>query len=268
MPPVAGHGVIDTDHLLVAIMHQEASIGSAVLLDLAISRKRAELAMQQLHPSLDAPPDPPEQSTALGKALELAVDESRWLGQHYIGTEHLLLGIVRGGGGQAPELMRALGINAEQVRRRARRMIQLGVTEIDMDAARMMARLSELSRRTLTAAEQVAARNGHAEVTVAHLLLVLSQEQRSVCSRILRECGFHPDELEASFQKENPTTGGSVDAIVNMAVDEADRLGSLYTGTDHMLLSICLHPRGARLLRMYGAQPDAVERRIRDALQR
>jgi hypothetical protein len=84
----------------------------------------------------------------------------------------------------------------------------------------------------------------------------------------LRECGFRTGDLEASLRKENPTTGGSIDAILSMAVDEADRLGSPYTGTDHMLLALCLHPRGARLLRTFGAQPDSVEMRIRDALRR
>ncbi len=262
------HDIIDTDHLLVGILRQEGSVGSSVLLDLGINPKRAELVLQELHPALDSPPDPLERAEALNHALDLAVDESRWLGHHYIGTEHMLLGIVRGGGGQAPAFLRAHDVSADQIRRRVRRMIQSGVTEIDIDAARMMPRLSELSRRTLNAAEQIAETDGHPQVSLAHLLLVLSREQRSVCSRILRESGFRPDELEASLKKENPTTGGSIDAILSMAVDEADRLGSPYTGTDHMLLAMCLHPRGARLLRMYGAQPPAVEMRVRDALQR
>lgn len=262
------HGVVDTDHLVVGILRQQGSMGSNVLLELEISPKRAELVLQELHQPVEAVLLPPAFSEALQQALDLAVDESRWLCQHYIGTEHLLLGIVRGGGGQAPAFLRAHHVSADQIRRRVRRLIQLGFTEIDLETAKMMARLSELSRRALAAAEQLAAANAHDDVNLAHLLLALSRERRSACSRILRECGFNPAALEANLAQENPMTGGSVDMILSMAVDEADRLGSPYTGTDHMLLAICLHPRGARLLRLYGAQPDRVELRVRDIIGR
>ena len=243
-------------------------MGSAALRALEISPRRAELALQGLHPALDSPPDPPPRSEPLHKALALAVDESRWLGQHYIGTEHLLLGILRGGGGEAPALLHLHDVSAEQIRRRVRRLIRSGATEIDLEAARTMARLSELSRRILNAAEQVAHANGQREVSVAHLLLALSQEERSACSRVLRECGFRAEALAGDLGGDDPVTGGAVDAVLSMAVDQADRLGSPYTGADHMLLAVCLHPRAARLLQMYNAQPQAVALRVRDLIGR
>jgi len=51
------------------------------------------------------------------KVIELAVDEARRLGHHYIGTEHLLLGLVREGEGIAAGVLESLGVNLEKVRK-------------------------------------------------------------------------------------------------------------------------------------------------------
>jgi ATP-dependent Clp protease ATP-binding subunit ClpC len=56
--------------------------------------------------------------------LEYAVDEARRLGHHYIGTEHLLLGLVRYGEGVANDVLRKLGVTPEQIRRQTRRVLQ------------------------------------------------------------------------------------------------------------------------------------------------
>ena len=48
--------------------------------------------------------------------IELAVDEARRLNHHYIGTEHLLLGLVREGEGIAAGVLESLGVNLEKVR--------------------------------------------------------------------------------------------------------------------------------------------------------
>jgi ATP-dependent Clp protease ATP-binding subunit ClpC len=48
--------------------------------------------------------------------IELAVDEARRLNHHYIGTEHLLLGLVREGEGIAAGVLKSLGVNLEKVR--------------------------------------------------------------------------------------------------------------------------------------------------------
>ena len=50
------------------------------------------------------------------KVIELAVDEARRLGHNYIGTEHLLLGLVREGEGIAAGVLESLGVNLEKVR--------------------------------------------------------------------------------------------------------------------------------------------------------
>ncbi len=260
------HGEVDTCHLLVGILRAEGSVGSRVLCELDINPKRAGLMLQELYPAIEDPPDPLELSEPLRLALELAVDEAHWLSHHYIGTEHQLLGIVRGGGGHASTFLQEHNVSAPQVRRLVRRLVQSGVMEISLESARSMARLSELSRRALGAAEQLAREKAHEQVSLIHLLLVISQEKRSPCRSILIENGFRTDDLAASLNEANPPTGSPLDIILNGAVEEADRLGSIYTGIDHMLLAISLHPRGRRILQMYGAAPKKVEQQVRDII--
>ena len=57
------------------------------------------------------------------KVIELAVDEARRLGHHYIGTEHLLLGLVREGEGIAAGVLESLGVNLERVRAETTRIL-------------------------------------------------------------------------------------------------------------------------------------------------
>ncbi len=128
------------------------------------------------------------------------------------------------------------------------------------------ARLSELSRRVLRGAEQFAEQMGHKHVGLAHLLLVLSGERRSVCARLLHEVGLDTAALEANLIKPRPVTGGQLDNVIDRAVDRAERFGSHYTGTEHLLLTLALDPRGARLLRRYGVEPQAIVQPLRAML--
>lgn len=261
------HAEVDTGHMVVGILHEEGSIGGQVLRELGVSSKRAGLVLERLYPAKPEALDPPELSQSLHNALEIAIDEAHWLCHHYVGTEHQLLGIVRSGGGQAPAFFREYDISADQIRRMVRRLTQSGVMEIDLESARAMARLSELSRRALNAAEFIAREKGHEQLSLVHLLLVISQERRSPCRAILAESGFRAVDLEESLNKPNPPTGGPLDLILYGAVEQADRLGTRYTGIDHMLLAISLHTRGKRILQMYGADPQTVERRVRDIIE-
>ncbi|MBN1286295.1 MAG: hypothetical protein JXB47_12930 [Anaerolineae bacterium] len=261
------HREVDTGHLVVGILGEDGSLGGRVLRELGFKSRRAESVLERLYPAQPEAPGALDFSEPLRDALRLAIDEAHWLAHHYVGTEHQLLGIVRSGGGQAPAFFREHDISADQVRRMVRRLIQSGVMEIDLESARAMGRLSELSRRALNAAEHVARQNGHDPLSLVHLLLAISQEQRSPCRAILAESGFRAEDLKTSLSKPNPPTGGPVDVILYGAVEQADRLGSSYTGIDHMLLAISLHVRGRRILQMYGAAPKQVERRVRDIIE-
>lgn len=118
------HGVIGTEHLLLGLMREEGGVAGRVLQELGLELRRVEELVNRL---TDADTRTgggnPDLSEGTKKVLELAVDEARRMGHHYIGTEHLLLGLVRQQDGIAIEVLRRLSISPEKVRRQTRRVL-------------------------------------------------------------------------------------------------------------------------------------------------
>jgi ATP-dependent Clp protease ATP-binding subunit ClpA len=250
------HEFVDTDHLLVGILREKGSLGSQVLIDLDIDARRAELEIRVLHAVGDPLVTTLELTPALVRVMTLSVEEAHWFGHHYIGTEHLLLALARSRAGGVADLLRALAISPDQIRRRVRLLLNDGVTELSIETAKRVARLSELSRRVLNAASQLADQQQDQPTGIDHLLLVLAREQRSVVSRILRDCGLNEGALAGALGQLSPgndlTSDALLEDVIDHAVDRADQLGTHYTGTDHILLALAQNPHGATLLQHYG----------------
>lgn len=264
------HASVETDHILLGIWRTEGSLGYYVLNDLGIERSRAENIIRQLHPQ-----DPdlitlPPYSSYLQSVLHYATDESRWLGQHYIGTEHILLGLVRSGTGQLSLLLLELQISSRQIQQRIRRLLTEGAHETTLEAVRRSARLSELSRRVLNAATKNAQKQAHHHAGLTHLLLVLAQERRSRASQLLTESGFSAERLAhdlAFMPQDDAMAATALDDVLQRAVNQADTLGMHYTGTDHILLALLLDDEAAALIQYYGGDLQQLRRAVKDIFQ-
>jgi ATP-dependent Clp protease ATP-binding subunit ClpA len=123
------------------------------------------------------------------------------------------------------------------------------------------ARLSELSRRVIVSAEQRAAALGQ-PVGVGHLLLALLAEQRSPAAGMMRACGLDDSRLRAGLDARDALLLVSLEPVLARAPLQAERLGSHYTGTEHLLLALALLPAGAHALRAYSADADALAARL------
>src|SRR5258707_4636410 len=119
------HNYIGTEHLLLGLMREEGGVAGRVLRDLGLDQRRVEELVERMTRAgqrtatarLDLSP-------GTKKVLELAVDEARRMGHHYIGTEHLLLGLVRQSDGVAIDVLKRLNVSPEEVRRHTRRVLQ------------------------------------------------------------------------------------------------------------------------------------------------
>lgn len=257
------HAEIDTDHLMLGIWRTEGSLGSRVLHDFEIDWQEAENSLRQLHEQAEKAV--PRYSSSLRTALDVAADESRWLGHHYIGTEHFLLGILRSGAGQAPILITDLYLSGSQMRNRVRRLLNEGISEINLEAARRLARLSELSRRVLNAAQKLASDYQHPATGLEHLLIVLGRERRSVATRLLVECGFQEELLVEDLKRiavDARLAATALDEVLDSAVNRAEVLGMHYTGTDHILLAMTLDVQGIDLLQRYQVDISCLQTRL------
>ncbi len=120
------HAYIGTEHLLLGLMREEGGVAGRVLRELGAEPQRIEELVERLTGADRATVAPKKVDLAPGtkRVLELAVDEARRMGHHDIGTEHLLLGLVRQNEGMAIDVLRKLGISADQIRRQMRRVLQ------------------------------------------------------------------------------------------------------------------------------------------------
>ena len=121
----ARQSLIGTEHLLVGLIEEEGGVAGRVLREMGLDVERVREMVMRLTVAGEGRfvPDKIELSTETQQVLEDAIDEARRLGHHYIGTEHLLLGLVRADG-TAVEVLRRLGATPEDVRRQTRRMLQ------------------------------------------------------------------------------------------------------------------------------------------------
>jgi ATP-dependent Clp protease ATP-binding subunit ClpC len=117
-------GTIGTEHLLLGLMKEEGGVAGRVLRELGLEAERVEEVIIRLTGAGQDRSSRLELSPGTQKALELAVEEASKLGHHYIGTEHILLGLVALGEGVALDVLRKLGVTPEQVRRQTRRILQ------------------------------------------------------------------------------------------------------------------------------------------------
>jgi ATP-dependent Clp protease ATP-binding subunit ClpC len=111
------HNYIGTEHLLLGLVREGDGVAAKVLANLGVELNKVRSAVEFIIGRGDR--------IVLGeigltprakKVIELAVDEARRLNHHYIGTEHLLLGLVREGEGIAAGVLESLGVNLEKVR--------------------------------------------------------------------------------------------------------------------------------------------------------
>ncbi|MBL8161395.1 MAG: hypothetical protein JNJ61_05365 [Anaerolineae bacterium] len=260
------HPFADTGHLLVAVLETRGSIGFQVLGDLNLELASAMSYLQTLSPTLEQPQPNIQNADDLNTALAFAADEAAWLGTHYIGTEHLLLGITRTNVGNARELLRYLNTSPEQIRRRVRRALNDGLRELDLQTAKRNARLSELSRRVINAAEQLAVALDHDVIGLGHLLLILLMEERSPTSALLREAGLQEEALRQRVEAAEPPLLVSVEVVLNRALDQAERLGSHFTGTEHLLLTLTSDEHGTTLLNHLGIDGDKLREQLTQQL--
>ncbi|HUN09515.1 MAG TPA: ATP-dependent Clp protease ATP-binding subunit [Aggregatilineales bacterium] len=120
------HNYIGTEHLLLGLMREDGGVAGRVLRDLGLELPKVERLVEELTRATSRSSSGGQIDLSAGtkRVLELAVDEARRMGHHYIGTEHLLLGLVRQSEGVAIDVLKKLAISPEEVRRQTRRVLQ------------------------------------------------------------------------------------------------------------------------------------------------
>jgi len=116
-------GMIGTEHLLLGLLEEEGGVAGRVLHELGLESERMREIVARVSGEGNYRGGKIELAPDTQQVLEFAIDEARRMGHQYIGTEHILLGLVRfEGAGMG--ILRKLGVTPDQIRRQTRRVLQ------------------------------------------------------------------------------------------------------------------------------------------------
>ena len=127
------HEYIGTEHILLGLVKEGSGVGANVLKHLEIDLRKVRLEVEKLvksGPEMVTMGKLPQTPRAK-KVIEYAIEEARSLNHNYVGTEHLLLGLLREQDGVAAQVLMNLGLKLEDVREEVLNLLGAGVGQIE-----------------------------------------------------------------------------------------------------------------------------------------
>jgi ATP-dependent Clp protease ATP-binding subunit ClpA len=262
------HNYIGTEHLLLGLVREGDGVAAKVLSNLGVHLASVRAEVERMIGRGDR--------IVLGdvgltprakKVVELAVDEARRLNHNYIGTEHILLGLVREGEGIAADVLQSLGVNLEALRQTTILVLSpsgnappAGVHTTSLGRQppypasfpapdqQLRARFTERARRTLSLAQEESQRFNHNYVGTEHLLLGLVRVEDGVSAKVLANLGVELSKVRSTVEfiigRGDRIVLGDIGLtprakkVIELAMDEARRLGHHSIGTEHILLGL------------------------------
>ena len=130
------HEYIGTEHILLGLVKEGSGVGANVLKNLGVDLRKVRLEVEKL---VHSGPDMVTmgklpQTPRAKKVIEYAIEEARNLNHNYVGTEHLLLGLLREHDGVAAQVLMNLGLKLEEVREEVLNLLGAGMDKDDTDA--------------------------------------------------------------------------------------------------------------------------------------
>ncbi len=260
------HNFVGTEHILLGLLKLNQGTAVTVLrqLQLDLDRVRGEIQKR-------IPPGPVAglvgnvpYTPRVKTVLALAAKEASALGHSYIGTEHLLLGLLCEGEGVAHQVLVALGVQVEKTRELVLQVLDPNreagipkpITLIQPSpgtgASQVLEALNQFTPRAqqiLGLARKEADQLGHPFVGTEHLLLGLLKLGQGLAVTVLNRLGLDLETLRAEIKNrvgpgpEHKMVGvmpytPRVKKVLALAAKEAQALGHRYVGTEHILLGL------------------------------
>jgi ATP-dependent Clp protease ATP-binding subunit ClpA len=179
----AGASHVGTEHLLLGLTRSEGA-GAHILQSLGVSGEVVRAAIGMADPA-DPGINEPKLTPKAKRVLELSADEARRLRHNYIGTEHLLLGLLRIDDENSSHILRGLGLELEQTRQEVRRFLHIDGPTSDLIA--VPKEKSEELRR-------------YGEMATAQVLAHWLRDENSTVTQTLVECGLDRDAALAALE--------------------------------------------------------------------
>jgi len=131
------------------------------------------------------------------RVMELANQEAQRFAHEFIGTEHILLGLVKEGSGVAANVLKNLGVDSRGVRTEVERLIKCGDDAVFRGKLRQMPRADKVIEYAIEEAHNLS----HGYVGTEHLLLGLFRQQEGMAALVLRNLGVQLENVRAEVLK-------------------------------------------------------------------
>lgn len=224
------HEYVGTEHILLALIREGEGVADTVLTNLGVDQEKLRdslLAVVKPGRSDEPRMDLPYTSRAK-KVLELAMHEARVLNHSYVGTEHLLLGLIAEAKGIAAQVLVVAGVTLEAAREETLRVLG---TEMEKAPARQrqpgrrahaaeMA-LTERARRVMARAYDIAGERGEVIVSGAHIAIAILEHGDGTANTVLDHLLADRQALRAALDPLAPTTRADITPETVLSLDPA-----------------------------------------------
>ncbi|PLR84805.1 ATP-dependent Clp protease ATP-binding subunit ClpC [Bacillus canaveralius] len=118
-----GHNNIGTEHILLGLVREGEGIAAKALYALGLGSEKIQKEVENLIGTGKEVTQTPNYTPRAKKVIELSMDEARKLGHSYVGTEHILLGLIREGEGVAARVLNNLGVSLNKARQQVLQLL-------------------------------------------------------------------------------------------------------------------------------------------------
>jgi ATP-dependent Clp protease ATP-binding subunit ClpA len=190
-----GHSYIGTEHLLLGLLREGEGVAAQAIgrMGISLADVRSDV-VRIIGEASESPSGHIPFTPRSKKVLELSLREAMQLGHNYIGTEHILLGLVREGEGVAAQVLVARGADLKRVRATVLEELQ----NITPGSRASGPRRTPGGEEALSNAQQLA---GSSAVGSHHLLEALARSEDSLASKVLVSLGVDADTLAAKIDE-------------------------------------------------------------------
>ncbi len=206
-----GQDRVDVPHLLLALLRDQEGMAARILRGKGITyevvRDMIQIANKQWEALVNPNPEHQNQNQALRplenapmyerftdrarKVMQLANQEAQRYNHEYIGTEHILLGLVKEGSGVAANVLKNLTIDLRRIRSEVEKIVQRGPDMVTMGKLPQTPRAKKVIEYSIEEARNL----NHNYVGTEHLLLGLLREEEGVAAQVLMNLGLKLEDV-------------------------------------------------------------------------
>ena len=285
------HEYVGTEHILLGLIREGSGVAATVLQNLGVDQE----ALRDRMLGIIKPGKPGGHradlpyTTRAKKVLELGMEQARELNHKYVGTEHLLLGLIAEEKGIAAQVLVEAGVSLDIARAEVLRILGTetvqsagaarghSLANTTFVAATPVLPLTDRGRRILAAAGDVAAERGSPLITAVDVAIALIEHEEGAANAVLDHLGAEPEVLLAALE---PLAGAKAEAVapesmVMLDRHLADRIAALQTGrkalhgpspgTGDLLLAVL--ESSSEIAEVFAANGATIER-VREELRR